>query len=47
MPYTLFVEFCLSNAPSKEQSSSVPVVCNKACVYSWLAEMSVQDGKLL
>ena len=32
--------------PPKEQSSSVPVVCNKACVHSRYKETSVQDGKL-
>ena len=45
MPYPI-VRFCLSNAPPKEQSSSVPVVCNKACVYSRYAETSIQDVKL-
>ena len=37
------VGFCLSNAPLKEKSSSVPVVCNKGCVYSPNAETSIQD----
>ena len=45
MPYPI-VGFCLSNVPPKEQSSSVPVVCNKACVYSRYTETSIQDGKL-
>ena len=35
---------CLSNAPPKEQSSSVPVVCHKACAYSRYAETLIQDG---
>ena len=45
MPYSI-VGFCLTNAPPKEQSSSVPVVCNKACVHSRYTETSIQDGKL-
>ena len=45
MPYPI-VGFCLSNAPPKEQSYSVPVVCNKACAYSQYAETSMQDEKL-
>jgi len=36
----------LSNAPPKEHSSSVPVVCNKACAYSLYAETLIQDAVL-
>ena len=45
LPYR---RICLSNAPPKEQSASpaVPVVCNKACVYSRYAETLIPDGKL-
>ena len=42
MPYPID-GFCLSIAPLKEQSSSVPVVCNQACVYSRKTETSIQD----
>ena len=45
MPYPI-VGFCMSNASRMEQSSSVPAVCNKDCVYSRYAETSTQDGKL-
>ena len=45
MPYPILA-FFLSNAPPKEQSSSVLVLCNKACVYSQYAETSTQEGKL-
>ena len=37
---------CLPNAPPKEQSSSVPVVCNKAYIYLRCAETLIQDRKL-
>ena len=45
MPYPI-VGLCLTNVPPKEQSSSVPVVCNKACVHSRYTETSIQGGKL-
>ena len=45
MPYRI-VGFFLSNAPPKKQSSLVPVVCDKACIYSRYAETLIQDGKL-
>ena len=32
MPYPV-VQFCLPNAPPKEQSLLVPIVCNRGCVY--------------
>ena len=48
MPYPM-VGFSLSNAPTKEQSSSVPVVYNKglSIQYSPNAETSIQDGYTL
>ena len=39
-------KWCSNALPPKEQSSSVPVVCNKACVHSQYTETSIQDGKL-
>ena len=45
MPYPI-AGFCETNAPPKEQSSSVPVVCNKTCVHSRYTETWIQDGKL-
>ena len=37
---------CLSNAPPQDQSSSLPVVCDKASTYSRYAETKIQEGKL-
>ena len=34
---------CLPNAPPKEQSSSIPVVCKKAC--NKVCKILIQDGK--
>ena len=42
-----YLRICLSNAPPKEKPSSVPVVCNEACVYSRYAETLIQDGKAI
>ena len=40
------VGFCLSNAPAKKQSSSVPV-CNEACAWSRYAENYVKNENKL
>ena len=40
------VGFCLSNAPTKKQSSSVPV-CNEACALSQYAEKYVKHENKL
>ena len=42
---TLSLDLCVKYPP-KEQSSSAPVVFNKACVYSLCAETLIQDRKL-
>ena len=41
------VGFCLSNTSLTEQSSSVPVVCNKACLYSRYAETLIHFRRWL
>ena len=40
LPYR---RICLSNAPAKEQSPSVPLVCNKDCAYSRYAETLINN----